>query len=137
MSVTGSSRGHRLRKSPIRDSVSSKSGFLCPSCRMSLTASKSARSSQRHNLIFGDYSRRAPRFLGDTGATMKWLALFLLVLPLSAHAQSIPPLAEPPQHVRNQDQVARFNQILAHPQDSDATAWEWYTFTDDTGWRAG
>jgi len=68
---------------------------------------------------------------------MKWLALFLLVLPLSAHAQSIPPLAEPPQHVRNQDQVARFNQILAHPQDSDATAWEWYTFTDDTGWRAG
>jgi len=67
---------------------------------------------------------------------VKWLALLLLALPLSAHAQ-IAPLTDPPQHVRNRDQVARFNQILDHPQDTEATAWEWYTFTNDTGWRAG
>src|SRR5271157_719775 len=66
---------------------------------------------------------------------MKWVALLLLAFPLAVQAQTLAPLTEPPKHVK-QEQVARFNEILTHPQDTDATAWEWYTFTDETGWRA-
>src|SRR5271168_1238959 len=77
---------------------------------------------------------------------MKWLALLLLAIaatlvlvltfPLATQAQNLAPLTEPPQHAKA-EQVARFNEILTHPQDTEKTAWEWYTFTDDTGWRAG
>jgi|SRR5271170_718020 len=73
---------------------------------------------------------------------MKWFALFLLAaIPLSAHAQNIAPLPAT-QHVgkhheKDQDRVARFNEILTHPQDTEKTAWEWYEFTNDTGWTVG
>lgn len=67
-----------------------------------------------------------------------WLAL--LILPSLAQAQTIAPLTTPPSHVRkhhekeHQEWVTRFNAILTHPQNTDATAWEWYALTDDSGW---
>jgi hypothetical protein len=63
-----------------------------------------------------------------------WFAALLLTLPLQA--QNIAPLTEPPHHAK-QELVTRFNEILSHPQDTEKTAWEWYTFTDDSGWRVG
>ena len=72
---------------------------------------------------------------------VKLLFAFLL-LTFSAQAQTIAPLTVPP-HVQKhhekeyQDRVVRFNKILSHQQDAEATAWEWYTFTDDTGWVVG
>ena len=66
-----------------------------------------------------------------------WLGLFLLASPLLVQAQDITPLPAPQQHQRDQANSARFNEILSHPQDTEKTAWEWYEFTNDTGWVAG
>jgi hypothetical protein len=69
--------------------------------------------------------------------------LVVLLLTAFSPAQTIAPLTEPPQHVRkhhekeHQERVARFNEILSHPQDVEETAWEWYAFTDDSGWVVG
>jgi len=65
-----------------------------------------------------------------------WLGAFLLAFPLLVQAQNIAPLSAP-SHQKDREHIARFNEILTHPQNTEKTAWEWYEFTDDTGWTVG